>query len=112
MPIDQIGSDNAEHTLHIHIDFRRISGLPLQSITIKDNRIHILEKIQNNCINLRTVTTSLSSTNTAACELSGLNSPQVVVKALMFVSARFRAIPSLQKIIVEVYEWHLSFVLR
>ena len=61
---------------------------------------------------MSTLTTSLDGTNTIARELDTLNSLQVVVEGLALVDARFRAIPSLQEIIVEVYEGGISVDIR
>ena len=53
---------------------------------------------------MRTLTTSLNSTNAIEHRLDALDNHKVVTEALKLVDTHFRAIPSLQEIIVEVYE--------
>ncbi|KAL9124115.1 MAG: hypothetical protein Q9217_006524 [Psora testacea] len=84
--VDQIGRNNANHIRHIRIDFPDIPNLGRHGVTLGDNSTRILAKIQSDCTNLSTLTTSLGSTNAMALKLD----------------AGFRAISSLQKIIVEV----------
>jgi hypothetical protein len=53
---------------------------------------------------LSTPTTSLYSTNAIELRLDNLDNPKIVTEALKLVNTRFRAISSLQEIIVEVYK--------
>jgi len=53
---------------------------------------------------LSTLTTSLYSTSTIELRLDALDNPKVVTEALKLVNTHFRAISSLQEIIVEVYK--------
>ncbi|ERF77024.1 hypothetical protein EPUS_06892 [Endocarpon pusillum Z07020] len=66
--------------------------------------VRILAKIQSDCNGLNTLTTSRYSTNAMELTLDALDSPETVAQAITLVDARFRAISSLQEIIVEVYE--------
>jgi hypothetical protein len=100
--LDQVGCNNANHIRHICIYFPPISNLGRHDVTLGDNSIRILVKIQSSCTNLSMPTTSLVSTNAIAHELDALDSPQVIVEALALVDAHFRAILSIQKIIAEV----------
>ena len=50
------------------------------------------------------LTTSLYSTNAMELKLDALDNPKIVTEALQLVNTRFRAISSLQEIIVKVYK--------
>jgi hypothetical protein len=102
--LEQIGRNNAAYIRHIYINFPSFLYLDPSDITLKDKSDHILAKIQSECANLSTLKTSLDSTNTMELRLDRLDYPKVVVEALSLVNTRFRAISSLQEIIVEVYK--------
>jgi len=102
--LERIGRKNASYILHMNLDFPEFQYLDPTDITIQDDSIGILTKIQSDCINLKTLTLSLSSTDEMEARLDALDYPKIVVEALRLVNARFRAISSLQEIIVEVYE--------
>ena len=73
-------------------------------VALRHDDDSILRSIHGGCTNLRTLTTSLDSTNAVELELDALDSPNVVTEALKLVNAHFRAISSLQEIVVEVFE--------
>ena len=50
------------------------------------------------------LTTSLYSTNAIELKLDALDNPKIVTEALKLVDTRFKAISSLQEIIVRVYK--------
>ena len=102
--LEQIGRNNAHYIWYICVDFPEFRCLDLHDVTIGDDSIRILAKIQSECNKLGTLTTSLHSTNAMELELDALDSPKIVAQAIALVDARFRAISSLQEIIVEVYE--------
>ena len=102
--LDQIGRNNANYIRHIYINFPGIRDLGRHDVTLEDDSVRILAKVQSDCTNLSTLTTSLDSTNAMALRLDALDSPQIVVEALALVDARFRAISPLREVIVEVYE--------
>jgi len=110
--LNPIGRNNASRIQHIYIDFPYIRNLGTDNITFEEDCVRILAKIQSDCSNLRTITTSPGSTNTMALELDVLDNPPIVVKALALVDSHFRAMTSLQEIIVEVYEDCPSAALR
>lgn len=93
--LEQIGRNNASYILSICIDFSKFHYLDLHDVTLKDNSVRILEKIQSDCIKLGTLTTSLHSTNAMEKKLDALDYPKIVAEALSLVDARFRAISSL-----------------
>lgn len=102
--LGQIGRINANYILYIYIDFPIVHYQDLHDITLEDDSVRILAKIQSDCTKLSTLTTSLYSTNTMEVKLDALDNPKIVVEALALVDTHFRAISSLQEIIVEAYE--------
>ncbi|KAF2252374.1 hypothetical protein BU26DRAFT_517013 [Trematosphaeria pertusa] len=102
--LEQIGRNNADYIRHIRIDFPDFGYLEPNDVTFEDDSLRILAKIQSDCANLSTLTTSLSSTYAMELRLDALDNFRVVGEALKLVNTRFRAISSLQEIIVEVYE--------
>jgi hypothetical protein len=102
--LDQIGRNNASHIRHIRIDFPVFRYLDQHDVALEDDSVRILAKIQSDCTNLSTLITSLGSTNVMELKLDALDHLKIVAEALALVDASFRAISSLQGIIVEVYE--------
>lgn len=99
---DKIGRENAKHIRHIRINFPKFLYLDPGDVTLDDESNRILEKIQSCCANLSTLTTSVNSTNALERKLDNLDCPKIGAEALKLVDTRFKAISSLQKIIVEV----------
>jgi hypothetical protein len=95
--LDRIGPDNSKHIRHIRIDFPWLCDLYLGEVTLSDESIRTLEKLKSCCANLRTLTTSRSSTNIMELRLDTLDNPKVVTEALKLVDIRLRAISSLQE---------------
>jgi hypothetical protein len=102
--LGQIGRNNADYIRHISINFPKFLYLDPGDVTLEDDSVGILANIQSGCANLSTLTTSLYSTNAMELRLDALDNPKIVLEALKLVDTRFRAISSLQEIIVEVYE--------
>ena len=102
--LGQIGRNNADYIRHICINFPEFLYLDPDDVTLEDDSVGILANIQSSCANLSTLTTSLYSTNAMELRLDALDNPKIVTEALKLVDTRFRAISSLQEIIVEVYE--------
>ena len=102
--LGQIGRNNADYIRHIYVDFPKFVCLDPGEVTLEDESVSILASIQSGCANLSTLTTSLYSTNSMELRLDELDYPKVVTEALKLVNTHFRAISSLQGIIVEVYE--------
>lgn len=102
--LEQIGRNNANYIRHIHVDFPNFLHLDPHDVTLEDDSDRILAKIQSDCTTLSTLTTSLDSTNDMELRLDALDNYNIVAKALAVVDTRFKAILSLQEIIVEVYE--------
>lgn len=95
--LDQIGPDNSKHIRHIRIDFPTFQYLDPGDVNLTDQSVRILEKLKDCCGNLRTLTTSRSSTDNMERRLDNLDHPKVVTEALKLVDARFRAISSLRE---------------
>ena len=102
--LEQIGCKNAGYIRHILIDFPKFLYLDPGDITLEEDSISILASIWNSCANLTTLTTSLYSTYAMEFRLDNLEHHTVVNEALKLVDNHFRAIPSLQEIVLEVYE--------
>ena len=102
--LGQIGRVSADFIQHVCIDFPDFLPLEPGDVTLKDDSICILANFRNGCASLSTLTTSLYSTNAMELRLDALDNPKLVTEALKLVNTHFRAISSLQQIIVEVYE--------
>ena len=102
--LGQIGPANADYIRHICVGFPEFLDLDPDNVTLEDDSVGILANVQSGCANLRTLATSLDSTNAMEIRLDALDNPKVVTEALKLVNTHFRAISSLQEIIVEVYD--------
>jgi hypothetical protein len=102
--LETIGRNNAGCIRNIRVDFPNLRDLEPSNVTLEEASDGMLANIQSGCANLRTLTTSLDSTNAMEVRLDALDSPKIVAEALTLVHTRFKAISSLQDIIVEVYE--------
>ncbi|KAJ5682062.1 uncharacterized protein N7477_002002 [Penicillium maclennaniae] len=109
--LDTIGFINASHLQCIRIDFPRLCDLE-DEVSLEDVSLHMLEKIQSHCTNLRMLITAPESTNTMENWLDSFDSPSICARALALIDARFRAISSLQEIVIEVYEEGPSTYIR
>lgn len=108
---DTIGFVNSSHLRCIRIDFPGLRDLE-EDISLEEDSLHILEKIQSHCTNLKTLIVASESTSIMENRLDSLDSPTICAKALALVAARFKTISSLQEIIVEVYEERPSSDIR
>jgi hypothetical protein len=102
--LGKIGRNNADFIRHVCVNFPKFLYLEPGDVTLEEDSIGIFANIQSGCANLSKLTTSLYSTNAMELRLDALDNPKIVTEALMLVNTRFRAISSLQEIIVEVYE--------
>lgn len=110
--INDIGRENASFMRHIIIDFPEFSALEMHRVALRDDAAGILDIFRERCRNLRTITTSAHSTSDIELDLGSLNCPEAVTEALALVNSRFRAVSSLEKVIVEVYERSASAYIR
>jgi len=105
-----IGRNNADCIRHVCVNFPNLRDLEPGNVTLEEGSDGILANIQSGCANLRMLTTSLYSTYAMELRLDALDNPKIVTEALTLVNTRFRAISSLQDIIVEVYEDGPSYI--
>ena len=101
-----IGDNNANCIRHICVDFPAIRERETGNVTLEGDSDGVLTNIQSSCANLRTFTTSLTSTYAMdlIIMLSIVDNAKIVTEVLPLANTRLRAISSLQDIIVEVYE--------
>ncbi len=103
--LDKIGRNNAGQIRHLCIEFPVFDRLELHDITLEADSASSLARIQSDCVNLSTLETSAISTDHMTFRLGAIDSPhfsEIVHEALTLVDARFRAIASLQEIVVQV----------
>ncbi|KAL3476029.1 hypothetical protein BJX99DRAFT_270834 [Aspergillus californicus] len=106
---DKIGCDNMTKLRSIYIDFPIIRNFE-DNISLDKNSSDIITRIEKHCTNLRTLKTCPIRTNNMG--LNSFDNPSITAKAFRLVDARFRAISSLDKIIVEVFEDEPTFETR
>ncbi|CAF9924692.1 hypothetical protein IMSHALPRED_006266 [Imshaugia aleurites] len=99
-----IGRNNADYIRHVCVNFPELHHLEPREVTLEDGSIGTFANIQSGCANLKTLTTSLYTTNAMMLRLDALDNLKIVTEALKLVDTLFRASASLQEIIVEVYE--------
>ena len=99
-----IGDNNANCIRHICVDFPSLRDLEPGNVTLEEGSDAILANIQSACTNWRTLTTFVSSTHAMELMFDAPDNSNIVTEALTLVNTRFRAISSLQDIILEVYD--------
>lgn len=112
--LEKIGRNNAAYIQHIHVEFPSFvfSNPESDNVTLEEDDCSILTSIQSSCTNLRTLTTSRSSTSAMEFRLKALDDPKIVTEVLTLVDTRFRAISFLQDIILEAYKQGPSDYIR
>ncbi|PKY08128.1 hypothetical protein P168DRAFT_314253 [Aspergillus campestris IBT 28561] len=106
---DLIGGEGTSYLQHVRMDFpafRRLDQLPDGSGSPENNSLQILSILQRNCPQLKTIETSLHR------DYDLTSSFMVVVAMLDKTAAQFRTLPSLQKVVVEVFEDEIDEALR
>jgi len=98
-----IGRNN-DYIQHVCVDFPHFHYREPGDVTLSDGGISIFESIQSSCANLSTLTAFAYSTYSMELRLEEPDNPEIVTEVLMLVDTRFRAISSLKKIIVCVYD--------
>ena len=102
--LEKIGRNNADCIRQIYINFPNFLYLDPGDIALEADSIAILTSIQSSCTKLGTLTISPYSTYAMELRLDALDYPKIAAEALKLVDTHFRAITSLQEIVVEVYE--------
>lgn len=110
--LEQIGHKNASFIQSIHVDFPRFRYLDLYDIALGEDSGSILAKFETDCTTLSILTTSRPSTTRMVAKFAGLEHHRLAVNALGLVNSHFRAIHSLQTIIVELDHEDYSRSLR
>lgn len=83
---DTIGLVNASHLQCIRIAFPGLLDLE-NDISLEEDRLYVLEKIQSYCTNLKTLILAAESTSTMEIRLDTLDSPTIYAKALARASS-------------------------
>jgi hypothetical protein len=110
--LDRIGSQNASFLCRICIAFPTFDDYHTGSVTLQEDSIRALELIRDKCTNLAILETSLETTAVVGLSIDSLNNPSAAAEALALVDMRFKAIPSVKEIIVNVYDETPSLGLR
>jgi hypothetical protein len=97
--LGRIGRESASHIQSVRIGFPNFHPLTLHDVTIEDESNRILAKIQSECTSLSTLTASFLSPRQWDFYLLD---DKIAAEALALANARFKAIASLSKIIVEI----------
>jgi hypothetical protein len=102
-----IGRNNADCIRHICVGFPKFNyqepGNFLDfSVTLKDTSVGILTNIQSGCANLSTLTLHKGGSATRDLENYALEEPWVITGVLKLINPFFRAMSSLQWIIIDL----------
>ncbi|KAF1846453.1 uncharacterized protein K460DRAFT_367235 [Cucurbitaria berberidis CBS 394.84] len=103
--LDQIGRMNAGYIHSIYIDFPLFESLDADHVVLRAHSIRILEKIQSECGNLRTLSMMCTDNDFGECDITNSCNPDFVDKALRLVDTRCRAISSLREINVVIFRY-------
>lgn len=111
--LDQIGSQNAGTLRRLVIAFPAFhnDGYAI-GITLQEDGTRTLDLIRDKCQNIVTLETTLHTSNAMEIRLDEFDSPRAVDQALALVDVRLKAIPSLQELLVHVYDEPVNLALR
>jgi hypothetical protein len=109
--LDAIGLVNASHLECIRIGFPEFCDLE-DEVILEYGSLRTLKKIQAYCTNLKSISTTASTTYFMEIQLNSVDSPTIYGRALALVADHFRAITSLQEIVMEVYDDDLNSYIR
>ena len=107
--LDGIGDKSRNYLQHVRIEFpafRRPDQPPDGSGSPKNNSLQILSILQRNCPHLKTIETSLHR------DYGLMSGFMIILARLDKTNAQFRTLPSLQKVVVEVFEDEIDEPLR
>ncbi|KGO75087.1 hypothetical protein PITC_058390 [Penicillium italicum] len=105
--LDTIGLVNASNLHCIRIRFPEFRGVG-EEVSLEEESLRTLTKIQEYCTDLKRITGTGPSTYWMGIQLS-VERPPVCDRALDLADANFRAITSLQDIVMEVYDEGLNY---
>ena len=100
----RIGKKNADFIRHVLVKFPEILRGEPDEVILDNDDVGILAKIQSSCANVTTLTISPCSTDAMMTMIEEQKDPKVITEALELVNTHFRAISSLQEIIIEMHE--------
>ncbi|KAJ5340370.1 hypothetical protein N7541_009494 [Penicillium brevicompactum] len=109
--LDAIGLVNASHLECIRIGFPEFCDLE-DEVSLEYGSLRTLKKIQAYCTNLKSISTTASTTYFMEIQLNSVDSPTIYGRALALVADHFRAITSLQEIVMEVHDDDLNSYIR
>jgi hypothetical protein len=106
--LEQIGGNNSGYIRNICIGFPDFAvNYESGNVTLEDDTVDILSKIQSGCTNLRTLMMSLRflfGGDPIWLPLNTIENFEIIVKIIKLVNTRLTAISSLQEIIVEIHK--------
>jgi hypothetical protein len=97
---------------YIYIPFPGLDDCHFGSVTLQEDSIHMLEMIRDYFTNIATLETLLYTSAEMESRLDAADSPRAADEALTLVDVRFKAIPSLKEVIVNLYDKTPSDYLR
>lgn len=111
--LDQIGPQNAGLLRQLVIAFPAFhNDGHAVGITLQEDSVQMLDLICDKCQNIVTLETSLHTTDAMEILLDEFDGPRAADQALALVDTRLKAIPSLQKFLVNVYDEPINLALR
>lgn len=102
----QIGPQMASFLRHLCIDFPSFIDYQAGSTALHKDSIKILEFIRDNCTSIATLETSLHNTYLLECVDRELGTSRIAAEALDLLDARFKAMPSLNEVVVNIYVYY------
>ena len=101
-----IGSVNAGLLSSLCVNFPAAESMEGQpgNVKLRDDSLHSLKLLQERCTNLTTLETLIHSKNSQGLIQTDQNNLQFIHDGLLQVDARLKAIPSLNRVIVRIYE--------
>ena len=101
-----LGTVNADFLSHLNINFpvtERVEGQP-GKVKLRADSLQSLKLLQENCTNLTTLEAHIHHQNSVGLTQTDHDSSQFIREALSEIDAQLNAIPSLNKVIVRVYD--------
>ena len=105
--LDAVGAANAGHIRHLCIPFPAIDldGQRAGRMAITESSMRILGLVRRRCPGIRTLETSVESSDSMECiDLMVVDDLGAVADIVSLFDARFRDIPSLKRIVVNLYD--------
>ena len=110
--LDHIGNQNASFLRQICIAFPAFEIYHAGNITLQEDSVLSLELLRDRCTNLNILETSLETTTAVEHSIDSLDNPLAATEAMALVNTRFKALPSLKEVIVNVFDKAPNVLLR